>query len=202
MKKDTIKNLTKRKSHENITRLTKEHNNHKNEEFNKETKMIPKSGNIIEIKAVQKRYAPTKAYLDDSGFDLKANLSNEKYNIELKPGERININTGISIKLKKNWEAVIRPRSGLAIKHGITVLNSPGTIDRSYTGEIVVILINLGQNTVTIKDGDKIAQIIFQRIEQVALHISTPEENILYSKFEHEQKIERKSKGFGSTDKE
>src|SRR5690606_22772963 len=79
---------------------------------------------------------------------------------EIKPMERVLISTGIHLELPNNLEAQIRPRSGLALKYGITVLNSPGTIDADYRGEIKVLLINLGQQTFTIQPGDRIAQMI------------------------------------------
>ena len=85
--------------------------------------------------------------------------------------ERILIKTGLHIELPKNIEAQIRPRSGLALKHGITVLNSPGTIDEDYRGDIGVILINLSQKPFIIKKGDRIAQIVFQKVEKFDLEI-------------------------------
>ena len=85
--------------------------------------------------------------------------------------ERILIKTGLHIELPKNIEAQIRPRSGLALKHGITILNSPGTIDEDYRGDIGVILINLSQKPFIIKKGDRIAQIVFQKVEKFDLEI-------------------------------
>jgi dUTP pyrophosphatase len=107
---------------------------------------------------------PAYAHEGDAGMDLFANES-----LELKPGERALIGTGIKIELPPNTEAQVRPRSGLAIKHGITVLNTPGTIDSGYRGEVKVILINLGQETVKIEKGQKIAQIVFKHVEHVEL---------------------------------
>ena len=104
---------------------------------------------------------PAYATSGSSGMDLRANLTDT---IVLKPLERIAIPTGIFIELPDGYEAQVRPRSGLAIKHGITCLNTPGTIDADYRGEIKVILINLSKEEQTVNHGDRIAQIIFQRI--------------------------------------
>jgi dUTP pyrophosphatase len=92
-----------------------------------------------------------------AGMDLRANLEKE---IILRPMERIKVPTGLFIELPKGYEAQIRPRSGLALKKGITVLNSPGTIDADYRGEICVILINLSNEEFIIKDGERICQMI------------------------------------------
>lgn len=100
---------------------------------------------------------PKYKFDGDSGCDL---FSIE--NVTLKPGDIKMISTGVAIQLpEKSMEAQIRPRSGLAAKYGITVLNSPGTVDSIYTGEVQVILINLGKETVTIKKGDRFAQMVF-----------------------------------------
>ena len=98
-----------------------------------------------------------------SGADLKADLEGD---VLLHPGERILIPTGIYLDIPVGFEAQIRPRSGLAANHGITVLNSPGTIDSDYRGEIKIILINLGKETYTIKNGSRIAQIVFSPVIQ------------------------------------
>ncbi len=92
-----------------------------------------------------------------SGMDLKAAIDGS---VVIKPGERVIVPTGIAIELPEGYEAQIRPRSGLAIKKGITVLNSPGTIDADYRGEIKVILINLGKESVEIRRGERIAQMV------------------------------------------
>jgi dUTP pyrophosphatase len=99
-----------------------------------------------------------------AGMDLHANLSEP---ILLSPGERKLIPTGLIIELPEGHEAQIRPRSGLALKHGVTVLNSPGTIDADYRGEIKVLLINLGQEAFEIANGERIAQMIIARHETV-----------------------------------
>jgi len=102
---------------------------------------------------------PNYATKGSSGLDLYAFLDNE---ITIEPMQRVLIPTGIYIQLDENYEAQIRPRSGLACKHGITVLNTPGTIDSDYRGEIKICLINLGDKPFVIKNGDKIAQMIIK----------------------------------------
>ena len=98
-----------------------------------------------------------------AGVDLRANILNK---INLKPLERILVPTGLFIELPEGYEAQIRPRSGLAIKKGITVLNTPGTIDADYRGEIMVILINLSNENVDINNGDRICQMVINRHEK------------------------------------
>jgi len=106
------------------------------------------------------QYATTGA----SGMDLRANLDTP---ILLEPMDRVLVPTGLFLAIPENFEAQIRPRSGLAIKQGLTCLNTPGTIDADYRGEIKVILINLSKETQTINDGDRIAQMVFCAVEQV-----------------------------------
>lgn len=101
-----------------------------------------------------------------SGFDLYAAAAEP---IVLAPGERTLVPTGIAIAMPAGLEAQIRPRSGLALKHGITCLNTPGTIDADYRGEIKVLLINLGQSPFTIERNERIAQMVFQAVPQVRL---------------------------------
>jgi dUTP pyrophosphatase len=103
-------------------------------------------------------------------MDLHANIEDA---ISLIPGARILIPTGLFIELPEGHEAQIRPRSGLALKHGITVLNSPGTIDADYRGEIKVLLINHGQEAFEIQNGERIAQMIVAKYERVIWEIST-----------------------------
>lgn len=98
-----------------------------------------------------------------AGLDLRANLSSP---IELRPLERKLIPTGLYIALPQGYEAQVRPRSGLALKHGISVLNSPGTIDADYRGEICVILVNLSEEPFIVNDGERIAQMVIARHEQ------------------------------------
>jgi dUTP pyrophosphatase len=106
---------------------------------------------------------PVYATTGSSGMDVRAFLTSS---ITLDPMQRCLIPTGLSLAIPENWEAQIRPRSGLAIKQGITCLNTPGTIDADYRGEIKVILINLSQEPQTINDGDRIAQMVFQSVEK------------------------------------
>ena len=122
-----------------------------------------------------------------AGMDLSAFI---KEDILIKPNERKLISTGIAISLPQNLEAQVRPRSGLAIKHGITVLNSPGTIDSDYRGEIKVILINHSQDDFIVKNKDRIAQVVFSKFTKVSLEET---DNL--------DETSRGQKGFGSTGK-
>jgi dUTP pyrophosphatase len=108
---------------------------------------------------------PGYATAQSAGMDLLAAID---VPVELAPGERLMVPTGISIALPPSHEAQVRPRSGLALKHGVTVLNSPGTIDADYRGEIGVILINLGQAPFAIARGDRIAQLVIAPVTRVA----------------------------------
>lgn len=107
---------------------------------------------------------PSYATPGSAGLDLRSADA-----LTLQPGARALVATGISIALPDGWEAQVRPRSGLAVKHGVTVLNSPGTIDSDYRGEIKVPLINHGSEDFVIARGDRIAQMVIARVEQVAL---------------------------------
>ena len=107
---------------------------------------------------------PAYATAGSSGMDIRAFLTSS---LQIKPMERVLVPTGISIELPENFEAQIRPRSGLAVKQGITCLNTPGTIDADYRGEIKIILINLSAETQTIENGDRIAQMVFQKVEKI-----------------------------------
>jgi len=127
-------------------------------------------------------------YLDDSGIDLRADLENP---IKIKSLERVLVPTGISFELPESYEIQVRPRSGLAIKNGITVLNTPGTVDRGYSGEIKVILINLSKDTFTINHGDRIAQAVVSSV------ISGRWCNLI--KTNMLEKTDRGDGGFGST---
>ena len=120
------------------------------------------------VQIVNKSHHPLPAYATQgsSGMDLKAYVSSP---VVMAPLERVLIPTGLFIALPENWEAQIRPRSGLAIKQGLTCLNTPGTIDADYRGEIKVILINLSNEVQIIEDGDRIAQMVFQPVEKVSL---------------------------------
>lgn len=101
--------------------------------------------------------APSYATPHSAGLDLRAHLESP---VVLAPGQRALIPTGLFLELPEGTEAQVRPRSGLAFKHGITVLNSPGTIDADYRGEVGVLLINLGQEPFTVNDGERIAQLV------------------------------------------
>lgn len=120
----------------------------------------------MKVKIINKSQHPLPAYETNlsAGMDLRANLSEP---IILQPMQRALIPTGLYIELPAGTEAQIRPRSGLAFKHGITVLNSPGTIDADYRGEIKVLLINLSQEPFEIKDSERIAQMIISKHETV-----------------------------------
>ena len=120
---------------------------------------------MIEIKVVNKGHHPLPQYATEqsAGMDLRANLDAP---VVLKPLERKLIPTGIYIALPEGYEAQVRPRSGLALKKGITVLNAPGTIDADYRGEVGVVLINLSQEPFVVNDGERIAQMIFARYEK------------------------------------
>ena len=132
--------------------------------------------------------APEYATEGSSGMDLRAAIIKP---ILLPRGERTLIPTGIKLEIPFKWEAQIRPRSGLALKSGLTVLNSPGTIDSDYRGEIKVILINLGNEAIEISPGERIAQMAFVAIEQASLTLTTENEMSTTS---------RQDGGFGSTD--
>jgi dUTP diphosphatase len=114
------------------------------------------------IKIINKSKHQTPSYETkaSAGMDLRANLSQS---ITLKPLERAIVKTGLHIALPPGYEAQIRPRSGLAAKHGISVLNAPGTIDADYRGDIGIILVNLSNNNFTINDGDRVAQMIIAK---------------------------------------
>lgn len=109
---------------------------------------------------------PLKMSQHASGFDLHAAV---KESVVLKPGERLLIPTGISLGMPPEIEAQVRPRSGLALKYGITTLNAPGTIDADYRGEVGVILINHGTEDFVIQRGDRIAQLVFQLVPRITL---------------------------------
>ncbi len=121
---------------------------------------------MLEIKVINRGHQPLPTYAtpQSAGMDLRANLDEP---VVLRPMERRLIPTGLHIALPEGFEAQVRPRSGLALKHGLTVLNAPGTIDADYRGEIGVVLINLSQEAFTINDGERIAQLVVARHEQV-----------------------------------
>ena len=115
---------------------------------------------------------PAYETADAAGMDLRAAVSDDS-SVTLKPGERALIPTGLTIALPAGYEAQVRPRSGLAAKHGITCLNSPGTIDADYRGEVKVILINLGQAPFVIKRGERIAQMVIAPVTRAELKVVT-----------------------------
>ncbi len=119
---------------------------------------------MVKVKIINKGHQQLPAYAtpQSAGMDLRANIDAA---ITLKPMERKLIPTGLFMALPEGYEAQVRPRSGLALKHGITVLNSPGTIDADYRGEVGVILINLSQEDFIINDGERIAQMVIARHE-------------------------------------
>lgn len=117
----------------------------------------------VEIVNKSKHELPKYATASSAGMDIRANIEQP---IVLKPLERCLVPTGLHIALPEGYEAQIRPRSGLALKKGLTVLNSPGTIDVDFRGEIGVILINLSSEDFTINDGERIAQMVIARYEQ------------------------------------
>lgn len=119
----------------------------------------------MNVKVINKSKHPLPAYATElsAGMDIRANLSEP---ISLLPMQRCLVPTGLYMALPKGFEAQIRPRSGLALKKGITVLNSPGTIDADYRGEICIILINLSTEPFVIEDGERIAQMVIARHEQ------------------------------------
>ena len=120
---------------------------------------------MIKIKVINRGHQPLPAYATEqsAGMDLRANIDSP---ITLRPLERRLIPTGLHIALPAGYEAQVRPRSGLALKKGITVLNSPGTIDADYRGEIMVLLINLSNDDFVVNDGERIAQMVIAAHEQ------------------------------------
>ncbi|MFL5751787.1 MAG: dUTP diphosphatase [Bacteroidia bacterium] len=143
----------------------------------------------MEIKIVNqgKHTLPHYATGFSAGMDLRANTEAP---IELKPLQRILVPTGIFIELPSGYEAQIRPRSGLAFKNGITVLNSPGTIDADYRGEVKVLLVNLSDTAFMINDGERIAQMIIAKHETAS-----------WKQVDSLEESERGAGGFGSTGK-
>jgi dUTP pyrophosphatase len=119
---------------------------------------------VVRMINKSKHPLPEYATVDAAGVDLRADL---EHDIVLKPLERVLVPTGLFIELPKGFEAQIRPRSGLAAKHGVTVLNSPGTIDADYRGEIKIILVNLSPTDFEIKDGERICQMVISRYQPV-----------------------------------
>lgn len=142
---------------------------------------------IINIVNKSAHSLPSYETIASAGMDLKANLENP---IELLPLARVLVKTGLFIELPNGYEAQVRPRSGLALKNGITVLNSPGTIDADYRGEIGVILVNLSNETFTIQNGDRIAQLVIAKYSRAA-----------WAEVNQLSETTRGEGGFGSTGK-
>jgi dUTP pyrophosphatase len=144
----------------------------------------------VEVKIVNKSTNELPAYATEgsSGMDIRAFLDAPK---TLSPFERALIPTGIFIELPQGYEVQVRPRSGLAIRHGITCLNTPGTIDADYRGEIKVILINLSEEKQVINPGDRIAQMVIQKVEKM-----------VWSPVEQLEVTVRNAGGFGHTGKQ
>ena len=140
-------------------------------------KVINKSANAL----------PSYETIASAGMDLRAHLDQS---ITLKPMERKLIPTGLSMELPAGYEAQIRPRSGLALKNGITLLNAPGTIDADYRGDIGIILVNLSTDNFTVQPGDRIAQMVIAKYEQIQ-----------WEQVEDLSETERGAGGFGSTGK-
>ncbi len=122
---------------------------------------------MVKIKVVNTGHQPLPAYAtpQSAGLDLRANIEAP---ITLQPLERRLVPTGLHIALPDGYEAQVRPRSGLALKHGITVLNTPGTIDADYRGEIMVLLVNFSNEDFVVKDGERIAQMIIAKYAKAA----------------------------------
>ena len=122
---------------------------------------------MLEVKIINRGHQPLPSYATEqsAGMDLRANIDEP---IVLKPMQRQIVKTGLFMALPPGYEAQVRPRSGLALKHGITVLNSPGTIDSDYRGEVGVLLINLGDKDFVINDGERIAQMVIAKHETVS----------------------------------
>ena len=144
----------------------------------------------MKIKIVNRSHhaLPQYATALSAGLDLRANLEED---ITLQPMERRLVPTGLSIALPEGYEAQVRPRSGLALKHGITLLNTPGPIDADYRGEIGVIMVNLSDTPFNIADGDRIAQLVIARYEQAE-----------WEAVEALDSTERGDGGFGHTGKQ
>lgn len=124
----------------------------------------------MQIKVINRGRQPLPAYATEqsAGMDLRANIEEP---LTLRPLERKLVGTGLYIALPQGYEAQIRPRSGLALKHGITVLNSPGTIDADYRGEIMVLLVNLSDTDFVVSEGERIAQMVIARHEQAVFEV-------------------------------
>lgn len=142
---------------------------------------------MLEVKIINRGHQTLPSYATEqsAGMDLRANIDEP---IVLKPMQRQIVKTGLFMALPPGYEAQVRPRSGLALKHGITVLNSPGTIDSDYRGEVGVLLINLGDKDFVINDGERIAQMVIAKHETVSFVLT-----------EELDETERGAGGYGHT---
>ena len=144
---------------------------------------------VLKIYRISKKnLLPCYMTEDASGIDLMASLESP---VEVKPGEFTRISTGIIVSIPRGYEAQIRPRSGLAFKHGVTVLNAPGTIDADYRGEVDIILINHGKESFTVTNGMRIAQMVIARVASARIEEAVSIEEL--------EKTERDNGGFGHT---
>jgi dUTP pyrophosphatase len=141
----------------------------------------------MKVKVINQSKHPLPAYETSAsaGLDVRANLSES---IELKPLARALVKTGLLLEIPEGYECQVRPRSGLALKKGITVLNSPGTIDADYRGEVGVILVNLSSEIFTIENGERVAQLVFAEVQQAQ-----------WEEADNLTETERGAGGFGST---
>ncbi|MEN9998254.1 MAG: dUTP diphosphatase [Bacteroidota bacterium] len=141
----------------------------------------------MQVKIINRSKHALPAYETSAsaGMDVRANLDES---IELKPLERALVKTGLFMEIPVGFECQVRPRSGLALKKGITVLNSPGTVDADYRGEVGVILINLSNETFVVEDGERIAQLVFAEVAQAE-----------WTQVEELTETDRGAGGFGST---
>lgn len=142
---------------------------------------------MVKVNIINKGHQPLPAYAtpQSAGMDIRANIEEP---VTLRPMERRLIPTGLYIALPEGFEAQIRPRSGLALKHGITVLNTPGTVDADYRGEIMVLLVNFSDKDFIVNDGERIAQMIIARHETAA-----------FTEVEVLDETERGAGGYGHT---
>jgi len=140
----------------------------------------------IKVKKLRKEaILPKRAYEHDAAFDLHA-----AEDVMLKQGERKAVKTGLSLEMPQNYHAEIRPRSGLAAKHGVTIINTPGTIDSGYRGELMVLLINHGNEDFLVREGERIAQMMFSKVDPVT-----------FTEVDDLENSERGGKGLGSSGK-
>lgn len=143
---------------------------------------------MLKVKIINKSHHPLPSYgtLEAAGMDIRAYLP--EGSVSLRPMQRALIPTGLYIQLPSGHECQIRPRSGLALNYGISIVNSPGTVDADYRGEIGIILINLGENDFTVNDGDRIAQMVIKQYARVE-----------WEPVERLDTTEREDGGFGHT---